>query len=212
VLIAEHVTKAYGQGKGAALAVKETDLRLAPGELTVLVGESGSGKTTLSRMLAGIIAPTKGAVLLDGRSIAPPARKKDRALCARIQMVLQDGKSALDPRFSVYRSIAEPIRNLLANEDFVRRADVAPLMKEFSGLSGSAYKFTHNGTDFYMLKLSNVFVDPKIEDVILYVPSTDNIIHCRCKNSCDMEILSKEKDFEIEAADIQKYYDSTFVI
>lgn len=113
MLIAEHVTKTYGHGKHAACAVKDASLQLVPGELTVLVGESGSGKTTLSRMLAGIMSPTEGAVTLDGKSIAPPARKNDKQLCAKIQMVLQDGKSALDPRFSVYRSIAEPLRNLL---------------------------------------------------------------------------------------------------
>ncbi len=113
MLTAEHVTKIYGHGKNAVTAVKDASLQLVPGELTILVGESGSGKTTLSRMLAGIISPTEGTVTLDGKSIAPPAGKRDRELCARIQMVLQDGKSALDPRFSVYRSIAEPIRNLL---------------------------------------------------------------------------------------------------
>ncbi len=113
MLIAEHVTKNYGHGKNTAPAVKDAGVRLRPGELTVLVGESGSGKTTLSRMIAGIIAPTEGTVLLDGKSVAPPARKKNKRLCMQIQMVLQDGKSALDPRFSVYRSIAEPIRNLL---------------------------------------------------------------------------------------------------
>ncbi len=113
MLIAEHVTKIYGQDKNAVCAVKDASLQLVPGELTILVGESGSGKTTISRMLAGIISPTEGTVILDGKSIAPPARKKDKELCAKIQMVLQDGKSALDPHFSVYRSIAEPIRNLL---------------------------------------------------------------------------------------------------
>lgn len=106
----------------------------------------------------------------------------------------------------------QPIRNLLANSDFVTRSGVAPLMEQMNGLSGSAYKFTHNGTDFYMVKFSNMLVDEYTEDVILYVPSTDNIIRCRCKNSRNMEILSKEKDFDIEATDIQKCYDSTFVI
>ncbi len=113
VLIAEHVTKTYRKGKHAACAVKDASLQLVPGELTVLAGGSGSGKTTVARMLAGIISPTKGTVMLDGKSIVPPSRKKDKQLRAKIQMVLQDGKSALDPRFSVYRSIAEPIRNLL---------------------------------------------------------------------------------------------------
>lgn len=106
----------------------------------------------------------------------------------------------------------QPIRNLVANEFFVNRAEIAPLLEQIGGLSGSAYKFNHNGTDFYMVKLSNVYVDPIQEEVILYVPSSNNIIRCRCRNSENMEILSKEKDFDIEASDVQKYYDSTFVI
>jgi len=129
MLIAEHVTKTYQTGGVAAAAVRDASLALTPGELTVLVGESGSGKSTLCRMLAGITAPGAGSVLLDGRSIAPPARRKDRALCAAIQMVLQDGKSALDPRFSVYRSIAEPIRNLLRLPRGEEGALVASLME-----------------------------------------------------------------------------------
>ena len=113
MLVADHVTKEYGKDGKKIIAVKDADITLSPGELAVLVGESGCGKTTLSRMLAGIIAPSFGKVLLDGKSVAPPARKKNPDLCRKIQMVLQDGKSALDPRYSVYRSIAEPIRNLL---------------------------------------------------------------------------------------------------
>ncbi len=69
----------------------------------------------------------------------------------------------------------QPIRNLLANKDFVERAGIAPLMNPIGGLSGSAYKFNHNGTDFYMVKFSNYSVDEYNEDVILYVPSDDNI-------------------------------------
>lgn len=129
MLIAEHVTKTYPVGGIETLAVKDASLTLTPGELTVLVGESGSGKTTLCRLLAGIAAPSAGAILLDGRSIAPPARRKDRTLCAAIQMVLQDGKSALDPRFTVYRSIAEPIRNLLRLPKREEEALVASLME-----------------------------------------------------------------------------------
>jgi hypothetical protein len=106
----------------------------------------------------------------------------------------------------------QPIRNLIANDFFVQRSGIAPLMEQIGGLSGSAYKFNHNGTDFYMVKFSNVFIDPYREDVILFVPSTNNIIRCRCMNSENMEILSKEKDFDIEASDVQQYYDSTFVI
>lgn len=128
MLIAEHVTKTYRNGKSETTAVKDASLSLIPGELTVLVGQSGCGKTTLSRILAGIIPPTSGSVLLDGQSVVPPARRKNRRLNAEIQVVLQDAGSALDPHFSVYRSIAEPIRNLLRLSKAEEKARVTSLM------------------------------------------------------------------------------------
>ena len=129
VLTAEHITKLYRIGSGKTQAVSDAALSMVPGELTVLVGESGSGKTTLSRILAGIISPSTGTVLLDGKSVVPPARKRDRTLCADIQMVLQNGMSALDPRFTVYRSIAEPIRNLMRLSPKEEKALVHSLME-----------------------------------------------------------------------------------
>ena len=129
MLTAEHVTKTYKNGKSETTAVKGASLSLIPGELTVLVGQSGCGKTTLSRILAGIIPPTSGSVLLDGQSVVPPARRKNRRLNAEIQVVLQDAGSALDPHFSVYRSIAEPIRNLLRLSKAEEKSRVTSLME-----------------------------------------------------------------------------------
>ena len=123
------MTKTYRNGKSETTAVKDASLSLIPGELTVLVGQSGCGKTTLSRILAGIIPPTSGSVLLDGQSVVPPARRKNRRLNAEIQVVLQDAGSALDPHFSVYRSIAEPIRNLLRLSKAEEKARVTSLME-----------------------------------------------------------------------------------
>ena len=102
------------------------------------------------------------------------------------------------------------INQLVANKDFVNRAQIDHLVANMNGLAGSAYQFNHNGVKFYLLKFSNYLVDASIEDVILYVPSQDNIIRCRCKNSENMEILGQEKDFEVTAAEVQKFYDSTF--
>lgn len=94
-------------------AVNGVDLILRDGEAYALVGESGSGKSTLSKLLMGLLPPTEGDVLLDGVSIVPGKRKKQINVFSQIQLVLQDGKSALDPRFTVYDSVAEPIRNFL---------------------------------------------------------------------------------------------------
>ncbi len=129
MLTAEHITKSYGSGKRKTTAVTDATLSMVPGELTVLIGESGCGKTTLSRILAGIIQPDEGTVLLDGRSVVPPARKKDRFLCADIQVVLQDGMSSLDPHFTIYRSVAEPIRNLMQLPSEAERDLVSSLLE-----------------------------------------------------------------------------------
>ena len=94
-------------------AVRPTSLRIEEDACCALVGESGSGKTTLSQMLMGLLPPTTGDIRLNGVSIAGKSARRDRRVAAQLQMVLQDGKSALDPRYTVYDSIAEPIRNLL---------------------------------------------------------------------------------------------------
>ena len=53
-----------------------TDLHLAPGSLTVLIGESGCGKSTLLRLLAGLLSPDGGTILLDGRPCAGPGPER----------------------------------------------------------------------------------------------------------------------------------------
>ena len=111
-------------------AVKGVNLTLKKGEIHALVGESGSGKTTLSHLLMGLISPTSGDILLDGKSIVPNWKTKDKSLYSRIQLVLQDGKSALDPRFTVYKCIAEPIRNLTTCSKNGEKQKVEKLMDD----------------------------------------------------------------------------------
>ncbi len=129
MLKAENLSKTYKNGRSVTNAVQNASFTLSPGELCVIVGESGSGKTTLARMLAGISAPSSGSISLDGKDIAPPARRRDKRLCADVQIVLQGAKSALDPRFTVYRSIAEPIRSLMKVSRSEERKLVYSLME-----------------------------------------------------------------------------------
>ena len=93
-------------------AVDNVSFFLDKNEFCSLVGESGSGKTTLVRIISGLISPDSGTVVCDGESLTPRLRRKNKVICAKLQLVLQNSRAALDPRFSVYESIAEPIKNL----------------------------------------------------------------------------------------------------
>ncbi len=113
MLEAKNVSKIYKVGGKEVYGLNGVDFKLENGDFSVLVGESGSGKSTLSRILMGLMPPTAGEVRLDGQIIAPGKRRKPGEIYKRLQLVLQDSRSALDPHFTVYESIAEPIRNLL---------------------------------------------------------------------------------------------------
>ena len=72
ILKAEKLSKEFireSRGTNRFPAVKETDMAISSGELIVIMGRSGSGKTTLLNMLAGLLTPTSGRVLLDGTDI-----------------------------------------------------------------------------------------------------------------------------------------------
>jgi peptide/nickel transport system ATP-binding protein len=95
--------------RGVTHAVAGVDLDVRRGEIVALVGQSGSGKTTLARTILGLQQPTSGQVLYDGRPV-PRSSKGLKAYRREVQLVLQDPTSALNPRHSVYESIAEGLR------------------------------------------------------------------------------------------------------
>ncbi|WP_431996394.1 ABC transporter ATP-binding protein [Streptomyces fungicidicus] len=97
------------RGAPVARAVDGVDLDIRRGEIVALVGESGCGKTTLARALLGLVEPTAGRVVFDGR----PLRYSGRSLKAyrrRVQLVLQDPSGSLNPRHTVYDAVAEGLR------------------------------------------------------------------------------------------------------
>ena len=88
-------------------AVKEVSFDLYEGEILALVGESGSGKTTLGRTILGLQRESAGEIKLDGVRVDGQAPEAARRARSAIQYVHQDAGAALDPWWSIGRTLAE---------------------------------------------------------------------------------------------------------
>jgi oligopeptide/dipeptide ABC transporter ATP-binding protein len=88
-------------------AVDNISFSLRRGEILALVGESGSGKTTLGRTILGIQRETSGEIRFNDRVVSGLAPQSARAVRRRIQYVHQDPGAALDPWWSIHRTLAE---------------------------------------------------------------------------------------------------------
>ncbi|MEK6536218.1 MAG: ATP-binding cassette domain-containing protein [Actinomycetota bacterium] len=93
----------------AIQALTEVSLSILPGQSMGVIGESGAGKTTLAALAAGLATPSSGRVLINGQRLSSGGR--DRRVRARIvQLVWQDTYGSVDPRMTVEKIIAEPLR------------------------------------------------------------------------------------------------------
>jgi ABC-type microcin C transport system duplicated ATPase subunit YejF len=88
-------------------AVEKASFDISRGETLALVGESGSGKSTVGLMLLGLLAPTAGEVLFDGRPVVNQHGKDRLALRRRMQVVFQDPYASLNARLTVRETLTE---------------------------------------------------------------------------------------------------------
>lgn len=110
-LCRDYYVKDKSGNKTKVEAVKDVSITFNEDSKYCLVGESGSGKSTLAKLIMGIEKPTNGDVFYNNISTKSMSKKDLRTIRNEIQMVFQDSYSALNPRMTIYDSIAEPIRN-----------------------------------------------------------------------------------------------------
>lgn len=119
---------------GAVKAVDGVTLSVARGEVLGLVGESGCGKSTLARTIMQLVPTTGGTVFLEGKNLTASSAGEVRAMRRDMQMVFQDPFASLNPRMSVYATLAEPLHAHAVCPDSEIPARVAELM-ELVGLA-----------------------------------------------------------------------------
>jgi ABC-type glutathione transport system ATPase component len=119
-------------------AVRDVSLSIGEGETLGLVGESGSGKSTIGKVCLGLIRPTNGDATLSGEPVFGIGRRKPGTLAA----VLQHPEWSLDPKLTIGRSVAEPLRiaNVERSEE-VRR--VAAILERVGLSQGFAARLPH---------------------------------------------------------------------
>jgi peptide/nickel transport system ATP-binding protein len=137
IIVASGLTKAYRESRGAPWrraefrAVDDVSFRLRRGGTLAIVGESGSGKSTLARMVLGLLRPTAGRVVFDGdQDVGQLDRGRAFAFRRRVQPVFQNPYSSLDPMYTVFRAIEEPLRIHRVGDRARRAQAVAELVDQ----------------------------------------------------------------------------------
>lgn len=111
LLSAKNIHVIFGSGKKSSEVLKGVDLNLKVGESLAIIGGSGSGKTTLIRSILGLQKISEGTIEYDSNIVALSNRKKSDFLALRSEtsLVFQHPFAALDPRWTVEKSVAEPL-------------------------------------------------------------------------------------------------------
>ena len=113
------VTVVYSAARGLSTLLKkhqvqiieDINLTIQPGPVFGVAGESGSGKTTLARALTGLTPVSNGSITIHGREVADLDPKGWRLVRSDVQLIFQDPYDSLNPRFTVFDSVAEPLRS-----------------------------------------------------------------------------------------------------
>ena len=139
-----YVLRGRGRQRDAELvAVDGISLDVPRGQTVSLVGESGSGKSTTARLVCGLEAPTSGSIDFDGAEVTTLDRRELFAFRRRVQPVFQNPYASLDPRYSVARSISEPLRVHGVGTAGERQQAVARLLDQVALPSELAARYPH---------------------------------------------------------------------
>ncbi|MDO7836779.1 ABC transporter ATP-binding protein [Sphingobium sp. HBC34] len=145
------LTAGYGKidkaGRPRMPVLRDINLTIERGATLGVIGESGSGKSTIARVIAGLLPPASGQVLLDGEPLPPGLAGRSRDQFRRVQLVFQNADTALNPAHSVQQILERPLafyHGLKGNAAHLRVMELMDLIRlpatlidrNIGGLSG----------------------------------------------------------------------------
>ncbi|MBQ8688180.1 MAG: ABC transporter ATP-binding protein [Ruminococcus sp.] len=214
-LTVQNISKIYtsrDKNQNKLNALNDVSFTVNSGEFCAIVGESGSGKSTLSQIITGLIPATSGKVFFNDVELACSNSKKQKELFRKVQLVLQDGKSALDPHFSIYNCIAEPIRNLCRMSRNDEKNRVSELIRQMELSEDILQRKPHElsgGQQKRVCIARALAVDPEIIifdeaisglDVILRKSILDLLKRIHKENGCTMLFITHDMDVALYMA------------
>jgi oligopeptide/dipeptide ABC transporter ATP-binding protein len=110
LLEVENLQVTFGRGRKQLHAVNDVSFSVGQSETVGLVGESGSGKSTIGRSILGLVRPSAGTVLYQGRDMVEGWRRRRYEFARYVQVVFQDPNSSLNPLMTIGQILEEPLR------------------------------------------------------------------------------------------------------
>ncbi|MER5336068.1 ABC transporter ATP-binding protein [Micromonospora sp. NPDC002717] len=132
-----------GRTVDAVKAVDGVSFRVRRGRTLAIVGESGSGKSTTGRALLRLHEPTSGAVTFNGADLLAASDDELRRLRSEMQIVFQDTYASLDPRWTIHRALAEPLRLHTDLDDAAIRARIVDVLETVGLREEDIDRFPH---------------------------------------------------------------------
>jgi peptide/nickel transport system ATP-binding protein len=125
-------------------AVDGLSFAIERGKTLGLVGESGCGKSTVAHLLVGLMPPSSGELRFDGLDLGAAFRRGDIPVRRRLQMIFQDPYASLNPRWTVERIVAEPLReHRIETQPSARRERVVDLLQSVGLQAADLGKYAH---------------------------------------------------------------------
>ncbi len=128
----KNMTAGYGDivdGKPAITVLRDINMSVKNGHVVGVIGESGCGKSTLARVIAGLLPPAQGDIILDGNILKGSYKRRSKKDLQRIQFVYQMADTALNPKQLISEILGRPVEMFQNLRGQKKREKVAELLR-----------------------------------------------------------------------------------